>query len=225
VIRLTIWLPPLAWMAAIMWFSSGDFSAENTGSILGPLVHWLLPWASPSQIAAVHGIVRKGAHMAEYALLAALWFVALRRARRWPPAPAAWAALLISIGWAFLDELHQATEPSRTASVVDVGFDAAGALLASIVARIGWRRATASLTSTLLWLAAAGGAIVIAINLASGVESGALWLTVPVAAALLLWRRRSRRRRATSSRLEARSSLAGTRRPSGGHGEPFRRPP
>jgi VanZ family protein len=225
VIGLTIWLPPLAWMAAIFWFSSGDFSAENTGSILGPLFHWLLPWASPAQIAAVHGIVRKGAHMAEYALLATLWFVALTRARRWSPAPAAWAALLISIGWAFLDELHQATEPSRTASVADVGFDAAGALLASIVARSGWRRATASLTTGLLWLAAAGGALVIAINLASGVDSGALWVTAPVAAALLVWRRRSKPRRGTSRAIEARSDVAGTRGASGRHRGPFRRPP
>ena len=201
-IRLTIWLPPLAWMAAIMWFSSGDFSAENTGSVLRPLFQWLLPWASPAQLTALHGLVRKSAHMAEYALLATLWFVALTRGRRWAPAAAAWAALLICIGWAFLDELHQATEPSRTASVGDVGFDAAGALLASIVARIGWRRAIAPLTTALLWLGAAGGAIMIVINRASGVDSGVLWITVPVAAALLLvrWRKSAARLSRTATR-------------------------
>jgi len=191
VIRLTIWLPPLVWMAAIMWFSSGDFSAENTGSILGPLLRWLLPWASPAQINALHGMVRKAAHVAEYAALATLWFIAFTREPRWSARTAAWAALLISIGWAFLDELHQATEPSRTASIIDVGYDAAGALLASMVARAGWRRAVTRLTTALLWAAAAGGAAIIAINLASGVGSGVLWLTVPAAAALLLlrWRK------------------------------------
>jgi VanZ family protein len=190
VIRLTIWLPPLAWMGAIIWFSGGDFSAENTGSILGPLLRWLLPWASPAQIDALHGTVRKAAHVAEYAALATLWFITFTRERGWSTRTAARAALLISIGWAFLDELHQATQPSRTASIADVGYDAAGALLASIVARAGWRRATASMTTTLLWIAAAGGAVAIALNLASGVGSGVLWLTVPAAAALLLLRRR-----------------------------------
>jgi VanZ family protein len=190
VIGLTIWLLPLAWMAMIMWFSTGDFSAENTGSVLRPVLHWLLPWASSSQIAALHALVRKTAHMTEYAVLAALWFIALTRERRWSLPRAAWLALLVAIGWACLDELHQATEPSRTASVGDVGFDTAGALVATSVARLGWRRAIGRLTTALLWTAAAGGAGVIAINLASGVASGVLWLTVPLAAVLLLVRRR-----------------------------------
>lgn len=189
-IRLTIWLPPLAWMALIMWFSTGDFSAENTGSVLQPVLQWLLPWASSSQIATLHALVRKMAHMTEYAVLATLWFIALTRERRWSARRAAWLALLVAVGWAFLDELHQATVPSRTASIGDVGFDTAGALVASSVARLGWRRVIGTLTTTLLWTAVIGGALVIAINLASGVASGVLWITVPVAAALLLVRRR-----------------------------------
>ena len=190
-IGLTIWLPPLVWMAAIMWFSSGDFSADQTGSIVRPILEILLPWAGAAQIHVLHGLIRKTAHVAEYALLASLWFVAFTRARRWSPRAGAWAAFLVAIGWAFLDELHQATQPSRTASVIDVGLDATGALLAALVARVGWRHVTAGLTTTLLWTAGAGGTAVIAINLASGVESGMLWITVPVAAILLLrrWRK------------------------------------
>jgi VanZ family protein len=177
-------------MALIMWFSTGDFSAENTGSVLQPVLQWLLPWASSSQIATLHALVRKTAHMTEYAVLATLWFIALTRERRWSARRAAWLALLVAVGWAFLDELHQATEPSRTASIGDVGFDTAGALVASSVARLGWRRVIGTLTTALLWTAVIGGALVIAINLASGVASGVLWITVPVAAALLLVRRR-----------------------------------
>lgn len=188
-IRLTIWLPPLAWMVVILWLSTGDFSAENTGGVLRPLLQWLLPWASASQLAAVHELIRKTAHVTEYAVLVALWFITFTRERRWSARTAAWAAVVIAIGWACVDELHQATEPSRTASIGDVAFDTAGALAASVVARLGWR-VTAGVTTVLLWTAAIGGAGVIAINLATGVASGVLWLTVPVAAALLLWRRR-----------------------------------
>lgn len=188
-IRLTIWLPPLAWMAVILWLSTGDFSAENTGGVLRPLLQWLLPWASASQLTAAHELIRKTAHVTEYAVLVALWFITFTRERRWSARTAAWAAVAIAIGWACVDELHQATEPSRTASIGDVVFDTAGALAAAVIARRGWR-VTAVVTTVLLWTAAIGGAVVIAINLASGVASGVLWLTVPVAAALLLWRRR-----------------------------------
>jgi VanZ family protein len=190
VIRLTIWLPPLVWMAVIMWFSGGDFSADNTAAVLRPVLEWLLPWASPTQIGAVHALIRKTAHVTEYGVLATLWFVALTRERRWSPRVAAWVAVAVAIGWACLDELHQSTEPSRTASVVDVGYDTAGALLASVVARTGWRRAAGVVTTVLLWTAAVGGALMLAINIGAGARSGALWVTVPVATALLVARRR-----------------------------------
>jgi VanZ family protein len=190
VIRLAIWLPPLAWTAVIMWLSGGDFSSDNTGSVLGPLLEWLLPWATPTQIDAAHALIRKTAHVTEYAILAALWLIALTRERRWSPRRAAWTALLIAIAWAGLDELHQATEPSRTASVLDVGYDTAGALVATVLGRVGWRRATAGLISVLLWVAVIGGAVMLAVNLGTGVPSGVLWITVPLAGALLVRRRR-----------------------------------
>jgi VanZ family protein len=193
VIRLTIWLPPIAWMAVILWLSTGDFSAANTGSVLRPLLQMLLPWASASQLAAAHELIRKAAHLTVYAVLVVLWFIALTRERRWGARTAAWVALAIAVAWACVDELHQATEPSRTGSLTDVAFDSAGALVASVAAQGGWRVA-AVVTTALLWTATVGGAVLIAINLATGVGSGVLWVTVPVAAALLVLRRWAARR-------------------------------
>ena len=188
--RLAFWLPPLVWMAAIVWFSGGDFSAENTGSVLRPLFRWLLPGASDAQIAALHALIRKSAHVTEYAVLAALWFVALTRERGLSRRRAAWLAFLVAVGWACLDELHQATEPSRTASAMDVAIDATGALVASTIGRYGWGRALDVASAGFLWVAAAGGAVVMALDLASGVAPGLLWLTVPAAmvALVLRWR-------------------------------------
>ena len=193
--RLAFWLPPLVWMAAIMWFSGNDFSAENTGSVLKPVLQWLLPRLTAPQIAAIHGLIRKSAHVTEYAVLAALWFVALARERRLTPRRAAWLAFLVAVGWAFLDELHQATEPSRTASAMDVAIDATGALVASTIGRYGWGRALDVASAGFLWVAAAGGAVVMALDLASGVAAGVLWLTVPAAivALVLRWRGRAAR--------------------------------
>src|SRR3989441_12107453 len=156
-------------MAASMLFSTGDFSAEQTGRVLKPLLRWLLPGIPTPQIDAVHALVRKSAHVTEYAVLAALWFVALTRERGLSTRRAAWLAFLVAVGWAFLDELHQATEPSRTSSALDVAIDAVGALAASTIGRHGWGRALDVASAGFLWVAAAGGAAVVALDPGSGV--------------------------------------------------------
>ena len=124
------WLPPFGWMALIWVMSSDLASAEHSASIFVPLLTWLLPWATPEQVALVHALARKLGHLTEYAVLAALWFRGLAGERRLAPATSAWAALAVSVAWAVLDEIHQGTVPSRTASAADVAIDAAGATLA-----------------------------------------------------------------------------------------------
>jgi len=178
-------------MAMIAWFSTGEFSADQTSRILGPLFRWLFPGAGEAELAALHAITRKTGHFTEYAVLAALWFVALTRERGLSRLRAAWVALLVAIGWAILDELHQATVPSRTASAMDVALDATGALAAVLVGRYGGTRVVDTAAAVLLWVAAAGGVLVIAIDLASGVSAGVLWLAVPLAALMLALRRRA----------------------------------
>src|SRR2546425_1037883 len=143
------WLPPVLWMGVIMLLSTDTGSAAHTGELLLPLLHWLLPWASPGDLAAIHGLVRKGAHLTEYAILAALWYRAFTRGRRLTPPTAGWLAFGISLAWATLDEWHQAFLPSRTSSATDVGIDGAGAAVALIVACRGWRAALDGARQTL----------------------------------------------------------------------------
>ncbi|MEA2536318.1 MAG: hypothetical protein QOF11_552, partial [Chloroflexota bacterium] len=85
-------------------------------------------------------IIRKAGHMAVFGTLALL----LRRAVALTPAwrrPWAWAVAL-TFGYAVTDELHQGTVTGRHASLVDVGIDAAGALIALAAAGlVGIRRA------------------------------------------------------------------------------------
>lgn len=130
------WLPALAWMAVIWVLSSDAGSIERTAGLLVPLLTWLLPWATPGQIARIHGLMRKLGHLTEYAILAALWFRALHRERRLTSAASAWVALTASIAWAVLDEIHQATVPSRTASIADVMIDVTGAAFAVCAAHM-----------------------------------------------------------------------------------------
>ena len=188
--RLIIWLPPLAWMAVILSLSGDTFSDAATAGILRPLLQSLLPWASATTLDAVHWLIRKWAHLAEYAVLATLWFITLAHRTRLPRRRAAWAAFVIAVSWAVVDELYQASHLSRSGSARDVGIDATGALVASFFTGFGWRDAVAYLTTTLLWMAAVGGAAIIAVNLTIGVPSGVLWVTVPAAVALLAWRHR-----------------------------------
>lgn len=191
--RVRTWGPPLAWMAVILYFSGGSWSAAETGGLLGPLFRWLLPTATPAQLAALHGLGRKAGHLTEYAILALLWRRALLRDGR--PAPiAAWAALTVSIAWAVLDESHQATVPTRTGSGWDVVVDTAGAAVALMVAPRDWRSIADRATTLILWTTLAGGVAVLAVNGLSGVDSLALWITTPAAALLLAWQWHTRRR-------------------------------
>jgi VanZ family protein len=171
--RLLSWAPVIGWMAVVFGFSTGGFDASHTADVLWPILGWLLPWASPADIAALHEFIRKLAHFMEYAILAVLWRRALMREGVRVPR-AAWLALAASAGWAGIDEIHQSTVMTRTGSVMDV--------LSSDVSRLVERA-----TVVVLWMAAIGGLVFLVVNGLTGVASGALLVTTPAAAALLAW--------------------------------------
>jgi VanZ family protein len=180
-------------MALILWLASDAGSAERTGRFLIPVLRGLFPAASPSQIDALHALARKTAHAVEYAVLAALWLRAWLEGAALPRRRAAAWAGAIAAAWAVVDETFQATVGSRTGSALDVTIDVAGALAVAVPGACGWRLTVDRVTRALLWLAVLGGLALLGIDLATGVASGVLWLTVPVAAvALALWRRRTR---------------------------------
>jgi VanZ like family len=117
--------PPVLWMAVIALFSGGLFAADETGAWLLPLLARGLPWAGPGVLHALHAALRKLGHLTEYGILAALWL----RAFPGHPRAEAWAVVL-SVLYAGVDELRQGLVPSRSPSLLDVGVDAAGALVA-----------------------------------------------------------------------------------------------
>jgi VanZ family protein len=177
--RARRFLAPLAWSALIAWFSSAGWGAGATSPLLEPWLRVLAPWATPEQIAALHWLARKAGHVGEYAVLALLWRRAL--------APAGWRGpLLLTVLTAALDEAHQATTLTREGSVADVLLDGAAATVALTVATLGIRPSADHLARLLLWAAAAGGTVLLAIDVAAAAPSGWLWLAVP-AAWLTLW--------------------------------------
>jgi VanZ family protein len=111
----TRWLPVLVWAGVIFAFSS--IPSLNSG-----LGNW-------------DYVLRKGAHLTEYAILAGL----LVRAT----GSFAWAFAL-AVAYAATDEFHQTFVRGRHGSPIDVGIDAVGALIGVAVWRSklrGWTTA------------------------------------------------------------------------------------
>ena len=100
----TVWLPVFAWAAVIFAFSSIPHLSSGLGV-----------WDT---------VLRKGAHITEYAILGALLYRALGREA---------LALAIGIAFAATDELHQHFVRGRHASPIDVGIDAVGVALGILV--------------------------------------------------------------------------------------------
>jgi VanZ family protein len=100
----TVWLPVFAWAAVIFAFSSIPSLSSGLGA-----------WDT---------VLRKGAHITEYAILGALLYRALGREA---------LALAIGIAYAATDELHPHFVRGRHASPIDVGIDAVGVALGMLV--------------------------------------------------------------------------------------------
>ena len=64
------WLPVLAWMALIFSGSGDARSSAHSSRIIVPLMRWLFPHIAQEDLDLVVLLVRKCAHLAEYAVLA-----------------------------------------------------------------------------------------------------------------------------------------------------------
>jgi len=103
---LKLWLPVIAWAAVI-------FAVSSIPSLSSGLGTW-------------DTVLRKCAHVTEYAILGFLLFRALRREL---------PALLVGVLYAATDELHQHFVRGRHASPVDVAIDTVGLLIGVLVVR------------------------------------------------------------------------------------------
>src|SRR5213592_4814782 len=104
---VSLWLPVAAWAAVI-------FALSSVPSLSSGLGDW-------------DYVLRKCAHMTEYALLAALLYRALDREL---------PAFLAALAYAVSDEVHQHFVHGRHATPVDVAIDAVGILAGLLV----WER-------------------------------------------------------------------------------------
>jgi VanZ family protein len=141
------WLPVFVWLAVIFLGSTDLMSAEHTSRFIVPFLRWLKHDISPETLASIHLIIRKGAHLSEYAVLA---FVLLRAVICMTNLKRSMSILCLSV-WcacvfvAVTDEFHQAFVRSRGASFRDIMIDSAGAILGLLIGAIfgmDWTRST-----------------------------------------------------------------------------------
>jgi len=102
--RLSAWLPVFAWAAVIFALSS----IPHLGTGLGT-------WDT---------ILRKGAHVTEYAIFGLLLARAIGREL---------PAFLLGVGYAITDEIHQHFVTGRHSSPIDVAIDSTGVLIGVLV--------------------------------------------------------------------------------------------
>ncbi len=129
---LKYWWPAIAWAVAIFFFSTGVFGGESTSRFIIPFLRWLLPDASSQTLWQLHFLIRKSAHVANYFVFSWLVLRGLRGEAsgwRW-----SWGvtALLITAGYAALDEFHQSFVPGRGGAAQDVLLDSVGAAMAQL---------------------------------------------------------------------------------------------
>ena len=129
-------------MSLIFFFSTDAGSFSNTAYYIEPLLRFLFPHMTPGGILLAHRLIRKLAHLTEYAVLSYLWFTALNQGSHdcWSPKRAL-LALTLSILYASSDEYHQTFIFSRTSSLTDVGIDSFGALMGQAYLFLTLRRA------------------------------------------------------------------------------------
>ena len=117
-------------MALIFSASSDTQSFQHSSTIFEPLLRWLFPQMSQARIEVVHHAFRKCGHLTEFAVLALLFWRAVRQPVKNDPRPWHWPeaglALVLVLLCAASDEIHQAFVPGRTALTSDVFIDTTG---------------------------------------------------------------------------------------------------
>ena len=108
-------------------FSTDSFSSAKTEPIVVQVLKSLFPFLSANQLELGNAICRKAGHILEYFALGLLTWRAFSAESR--DGRRVWlisAAFVLTV--ALSDELHQSFVPSRTSSLLDVGYDFVGGI-------------------------------------------------------------------------------------------------
>jgi VanZ family protein len=125
---------PIVWTLCIFGFSTDILSARRTGPATHSILVHLLPFLTEAELETAHILIRKLGHVSEYALLALLWRHAWMHGAGASRSRALILAVVLSVGYAALDEWHQTFTRERQGSIADVAVDSIGVCLATGIA-------------------------------------------------------------------------------------------
>ena len=139
---LRYWLPLLVWLGVIFFGSTDLMSAEHTSRFIVPFLRWLKSDISTETLASIHFVIRKCAHLSEYAILALLLLRASIYVINFKCSmPTLYVCVWVTCFLvAITDEFHQTFVVSRGASAEDVLIDSIGAMLGLLVGAVFERR-------------------------------------------------------------------------------------
>ena len=128
---LIYWVPVLLLTGLIVWASGDAHSGRHTSRLLYPMIQWLFPAITSEGLNRAGLVVRKIAHLTEYAALAVLlWRALARRPAACQPSSThrlAWLTLWVVLLFSVTDEWHQSFVPTRQGTLLDVLIDLLGA--------------------------------------------------------------------------------------------------
>jgi VanZ family protein len=130
--------------------STESFGSSFTELLLSQTLSLLQIHVSPGTLDFINLVVRKLAHLTEYAVFAQLLYVSLLGLvdeLEWRPRTALWSAVIAG-AYSLTDEFHQLFVPNRTASLVDCAIDTTGAILGLLVICLVTQRLQANKTTT-----------------------------------------------------------------------------
>lgn len=128
--------PLVVWMCFIFFSSTDAGSSDHTHSLIKRLLEIISPEQArniaPVTLDVVNIVVRKAAHVTEYAILTLLAVRAIQWGEKKLKRSAFFGAFFLSAAYACGDELHQRFVGSRTSSPVDVAIDLVGVTLVMV---------------------------------------------------------------------------------------------
>ncbi len=138
--NIRYWIPVAFWIGFIFWMSTDTFSSQHTSPVIDAAVHFLTQKISSQGMDTINELIRKCAHLTEYFILGLLLFRAFHLNSTGPVWRSAFFAMGIVVLYAASDEFHQSFVSSRTASIIDVGIDSVGGIIAQFASVLWWKR-------------------------------------------------------------------------------------
>lgn len=134
------WLMVAVWAGLIFYLSTSGFGVGFTEWLLLQILSLLHTTVSPHTFEVLHHLMRKAAHMTEYAVFCLLIYAAFLDAEdfEWRPRLALRSVIIAGL-YSLTDEYHQSFVPGRTASIIDCGIDTVGAALSTLIV-LAWDR-------------------------------------------------------------------------------------